>query len=189
MKISIIVPVYNAQAYIDEMLDSILSQSYENWELLLIISKSKDNSLEICRDYAKKNSRINVIEVDASSLGAARNVGVKAAHGEYIMFVDADDFLPDQFVIECFLNKAQKTDADIIVANYKRNVCLRHVHMSVFQQKINRQKIFGFKVSFLWERYLMYGESFIEDHLLNKIVYALLILHMRRISFLICNVV
>lgn len=177
MKVSIIVPVYNAQAYIDEMLDSILSQSYKNWELLLIISKSKDNSLEICRDYAKKNSRINVIEVDASSLGAARNVGVKAAHGEYIMFVDADDFLPDQFVIECFLNKAQKTDADIIVANYKRLwkkrllAACSHECFSTKNQQTEDFRFQGFfsvgTLSYVWGK--LYRRSFIEQ---NHICFA-----------------
>ena len=72
--ISVIVPVYNAQAYLSDMIDSVLSQKFAEWELLLIVSKSEDDSLEICQSYAKKTSKIRVIEMPGGSAGMARNI-------------------------------------------------------------------------------------------------------------------
>ena len=75
MMISVIVPVYNAQAYLSDMIDSVLSQKFAEWELLLIVSKSEDDSLEICQSYAKKTSKIRVIEMPSGSAGMARSNG------------------------------------------------------------------------------------------------------------------
>ncbi len=120
MMISVIVPVYNAQAYLSDMIDSVLSQKFAEWELLLIVSKSEDDSLEICQSYAKKTSKIRVIEMPSGSAGMARNIGLKEAMAEYIMFVDADDLLPDGEVFERFYHRAIESKADIVVSNYMR---------------------------------------------------------------------
>lgn len=116
MMISVIVPVYNAQAYLSDMIDSVLSQKFAEWELLLIVSKSEDDSLEICQSYAKKTSKIRVIEMPSGSAGMARNIGLKEAMAEYIMFVDADDLLPDGEVFERFYHRAIESKADIVVS-------------------------------------------------------------------------
>ena len=191
MKISIIVPVYNAQAYIGSMLDSILSQSYKDWELILVVSKSNDNSLEICQRYARNDSQIHVFEESVSSPGAARNKGLCEATTDYIMFVDADDCLADTQILSRLFTKAQKTGADIVVSNYMRLWKERklkaapHIHFSKKDQQTEDFRFQGFfsvgTLSYVWGK--LYRRS------LNKIIYALRILHMRKINSLICSVV
>lgn len=95
-KVSIIVPVYNAENYLDECIQSILAQDLTNWELILINDGSKDRSLEICRRYEAQDARIDVLDGPNMGVSAARNRGLEAAQGEYIGFVDADDFIAPQ---------------------------------------------------------------------------------------------
>lgn len=91
--ISIIIPIYNASMYLSECLDSILSQDFTDFELLLIDDGSTDNSGEICDEYAEKDTRIKVFHQKNQGVSVARNTGLDYAQGEYLMFVDADDIL------------------------------------------------------------------------------------------------
>lgn len=91
MKISVVVPVYNSEKYISYCVKSVISQTYENWELILVDDGSTDNSLEILKDLAKKDSRIYLIHQENAGPGRARNVGIFHASGEYIVFLDSDD--------------------------------------------------------------------------------------------------
>lgn len=91
MKISVIVPVYNSERYVGRCVDSIIVQTYPDWELLLIDDGSMDSSLEILREYEKQDSRVKVIHQDNMGPGIARNVGISHATGDYIVFVDSDD--------------------------------------------------------------------------------------------------
>lgn len=90
---SIIVPVYNAERYLEECINSIITQDYNAWELILINDGSRDNSLQICMDYAELDNRIIVINKENSGVSDTRNLGIEMAEGKYILFVDADDFL------------------------------------------------------------------------------------------------
>ena len=92
-KVSIIVPIYNTEKYLKRCVDSILAQSYENLEVILIDDGSKDNSPAICDDYAKKDNRIVVVHKQNGGLSSARNAGLNVATGDYIGFVDSDDFI------------------------------------------------------------------------------------------------
>ncbi len=92
---SLIVPVYSVEKYIEECLDSILQQTYTNFEVLCVIDGSPDNSGEICNKYASQDSRIKVIYQENQGAAAARNTGLENATGEYIHFVDPDDRLPN----------------------------------------------------------------------------------------------
>lgn len=182
MKISIIVPVYNAQAYLSDMLDSILSQSYREWELLLIVSKSKDNSLEICQHYARNYSQIRVFEEKLSSPGAARNKGLCEAQADYIMFVDADDYLANEEILSRLFCRAQESGADIVVANYmrlwkgKRLNAAPHVCFSEKGQQTEDFRFQGFfsvgTLSYVWGK--LYRRDFIEKNHIRfaNIVYA-----------------
>ena len=91
--ISLIIPVYNAQTYLPRCLDSVLAQTHQNLEIILIDDGSADKSGEICDEYAQKDARIRVIHQKNAGVSAARNAGLRVAKGEYIGFVDADDFI------------------------------------------------------------------------------------------------
>lgn len=93
--VSIIVPAYNAENYIRECIGSVLGQSYAKWELLIVDDGSTDETPVICKEYAAKDSRIHVFSQIQGGVSAARNTGLRNASGEFIAFVDADDFLPE----------------------------------------------------------------------------------------------
>lgn len=110
--ISIIVPIYNSAAFLPKCLDSILNQTYQNIEILLIDDGSSDNSREICNRYAKKDTRITVVHKKHEGVSAARNSGLKIAVGDWIGFVDSDDFIePDMY--SYLLSLAQDNQAEI----------------------------------------------------------------------------
>lgn len=113
--ISVIVPVYNAEKTLKQCVDSILSQEYKDFELLLIDDGSKDYSSVICDDYAAKDSRVHVFHKPNGGVSSARNLGLDHAQGEWITFADSDDFLdPDYFV-----NIEACEQYDLIINNYK----------------------------------------------------------------------
>ena len=89
--ISIIVPIYNVENYLRQCLDSILNQTYQNFECLLINDGSPDNSADICREYAIKDSRFKYFEKENGGLSDARNYGIRQSTGSYLTFVDSDD--------------------------------------------------------------------------------------------------
>ncbi len=90
-KLSIVIPIYNSETWLKDCIDSILTQDYQDYELILVDDGSTDNSGEICDSYAAEDNRIKVLHIENGGLGNARNVGIKNARGEYILFVDADD--------------------------------------------------------------------------------------------------
>lgn len=93
MRFSIVVPIYNVEKYLKDCIDSVLVQSYSDYELILVDDGSPDNCPRICDDYAYKDSRIRVIHKENGGLSAARNTGIQYANGEYIVFLDGDDCL------------------------------------------------------------------------------------------------
>jgi len=103
MKVSVIIPNYNASGVIAQTLDSLLSQTYTNWEALIVDDCSTDNSVEIIKSYAQKDKRIKLIQCNANNRGPAipRNMGIAAAQGDYIAFLDSDDlWLPEKLEIQ-----------------------------------------------------------------------------------------
>ena len=96
--ISVVIPVYNAEKYLKECVDSVLAQTYSNYEILLIDDGSADNSPEICDRYAESNSKIKVIHQKNSGVAEARNNGIREAKGEYIAFLDCDDWWEKEFL-------------------------------------------------------------------------------------------
>ena len=91
--ISVIVPIYNVEDYLDRCVDSIINQTYSNLEIILVDDGSPDNCPKMCDDYAKKDSRIKVVHKENGGLSDARNAGMKVATGEYISFIDSDDWI------------------------------------------------------------------------------------------------
>ncbi len=113
IKISVIVPVYNVEKFLRECLDSILSQTLAEIEVVAINDGSPDNSLSILREYEKKDSRIIVIDKQNEGVGKARNDGIKKARGEFIAFMDSDDFYPSDDILETLYISAVKNNVKI----------------------------------------------------------------------------
>lgn len=111
--ISVIVPVYNVEQYLPKCIDSILAQTYENLEIILVEDGTRDSSGLICDEYAKKDSRIRVIHKENGGLSSARNAGMEIARGEYFGFVDSDDWIEPE-MYETLLAYSQKHDADVV---------------------------------------------------------------------------
>ena len=118
-KISVIVPVYNASTYIGRCIESVQAQTYKKWELILVDDGSKDDSLNICSEYASKDTRIHVIHQDNAGPGIARNTGIDMANGEYIVFIDSDDYID-----RAYFDLLSKHDEDVVfidLRNYDEN--------------------------------------------------------------------
>ena len=117
--ISIIVPVYNVEKLLENCINSIINQTYTFWELILIDDGSKDNSGNICNQYVQKDSRIHVIHQQNHGVSYARKVGVEASIGEWICFIDSDDWIHEQFFT--YLHRAiTENAADIALCDFKR---------------------------------------------------------------------
>ena len=113
-KVSIIVPVYNVEIYLEETLESLTKQSFDSYEIILVDDGSTDSSSDIIKQYIKKNNNIKYIYQENKGPGAARNKGIENAIGEYIIFCDSDDILPVDSV-EMRYNLIKSSDSDIVV--------------------------------------------------------------------------
>lgn len=121
MKLSVIIPCYNVEQYLDRCLDSVTHQSYDNLEIILIDDGSTDNTGELCDKWSKQDSRIKVIHKNNEGLGLARNSGLKVATGNYIAFVDSDDYI-DMTMYEKLMNKALVKEADIVYCGHYKQL-------------------------------------------------------------------
>lgn len=117
MKISVIIPVYNTEKYLRECLDSVLAQTFTDFEVLVINDGSTDSSGKICDEYAEKDSRIKVFHKENGGVSSARNLGLDHAKGEWICFVDSDDEVLED-ALQNYVDSIKSTDADIIISNY-----------------------------------------------------------------------
>lgn len=115
--VTVVIPVYNVENYISKCLDSIISQTYKNLEIIVVNDGTKDGSLKICEEFAKKDARIRVITQENGGLSAARNTGIKNATGKYICFVDSDDYVDKDYVYQ-MLKAINKEDADICSCDF-----------------------------------------------------------------------
>ena len=118
--VSIIVPVYNVEPWLNKCIDSLIAQSYKDIEILLINDGSTDKSGNICDEYLNKSNIISVFNNKNRGLSYSRNFGIKNSKGKYIMFVDSDDFISDSNVIEKFVEILEKEKSDFIYTSYCR---------------------------------------------------------------------
>jgi glycosyltransferase involved in cell wall biosynthesis len=116
-KVSIVVPIFNTEKFLVECLNSILVQTYKNIELILINDGSTDGSLDICKGFAEKDNRIIIIDKENTGVSNSRNVGIKKATGEYITFVDSDDWI-EQNAIEVMVRSLEKNEVDVVRTNF-----------------------------------------------------------------------
>ena len=119
--ISIIIPVYNTDKYLKKCLNSILSQSFKDFEVICVNDGSNDNSLEILNLYRQKDERVIVISKNNEGQGIARNKGLEVANGKYVMFIDSDDWL-ENYALEKFYNKMEEDKCDVLLFNVYRYI-------------------------------------------------------------------
>lgn len=115
--ISVIVPVYNVEKYLDKCINSLINQSYKKLEIILIDDGSTDNCGKICDEYALKDNRIKVIHKENEGLSAARNLGIAISKGDYIIFIDSDDWVDKEILLK-LLKLIKKYNSDIAVCDY-----------------------------------------------------------------------
>lgn len=125
-KISVIVPVYKVEKYLDRCVESIVNQTYKNLEIILVDDGSPDNCPKMCDEWAKKDSRIKVVHKQNGGLSDARNSGIDTASGEYLCFIDSDDYIDINFVEVLFKNLAD-TESDMSICAFRK----------VYEDKIN----------------------------------------------------
>ena len=132
--VSIIVPVYNVERYLRQCLDSLVNQTYQNNEIICVDDGSTDASSEILTEYALKNSKVRVIRQENSGLSAARNVGFSFATGEYVMYVDGDDWI-DVRTCEKAVFKAEEYAADLVMWPYIREFPNHSASKAIFPEE------------------------------------------------------
>lgn len=137
-KISIIVPVYNVEKYLDRCVQSLVSQTYDNLEIILVDDGSLDSCPAICDEWASKDNRIKVIHKENSGVSSSRNAGLKLASGDYIGFVDGDDFV-DIDMYEKLLNAILQNNSDMSVCGYKNFYDDKNISKKVHE--INLKKL------------------------------------------------
>ena len=177
--ISVIVPVYNVEKYLRECLDSILNQTHKNLEVICIDDGSKDDSLSILNEYAAKDSRVIVIPQKNAGAGAARNRGIAEAKGDYLSFLDSDDFF-EKDMLERAYTKIEKTDADFVLYDSKEylmdankfivgpisvNKELLPMNMEVFTYQDIKGCIFRSMIGWAWDK--LFKADFVRENNLH----------------------
>lgn len=114
MEITVVIPVYNVSAYLRKCVDSVIAQTFKDYEIILVDDGSTDNSGEICDEYANKYPFISVIHQENKGLGGARNTGIEAAKGKYIYFLDSDDYIHSELLEICY-SKAEENNYDMVL--------------------------------------------------------------------------
>ena len=144
--ISIIIPVYNVEKYLRRCLDSVLNQTFTDWQAICVNDGSPDGSGEILAEYAARDSRFIIVNKENGGLSDARNAGLPHATGEYIMYLDSDDFIHPQ-TMEIAYHMARRDNSDIVSFTYDRvyrpQLMVRHVlglgqHAAFFQNILPR---------------------------------------------------
>lgn len=153
-KISIIVPVYNVEQYLDECIKSILKQSYKNFELILINDGSNDNSGKICDYFASIDKRIRVIHTNNQGVSASRNKGIRYSNGDYIMFCDSDDWI-EYNLIESLYENIQSSNSDIIFSGLYRDIYVGEEKIKNLSYGISDEIIVNMKEFHKYLRYVM----------------------------------
>ena len=163
--VSVIIPVYNVEKYLDKCLDSIINQTYKNLEIICINDGSIDSSFEILQKYAQKDNRIKLVNQENKGLGATRNVGLEIAEGEFISFIDSDDFVDKNLYKNCIEKIAP--DIDVIVfgaktVNLKKNKIYSGQYSSKrFHENFNLKDLFNI-YTVAWNK--LYRHSFLKEH-------------------------
>ncbi len=157
--ISVIIPVYNVEKYLARCLDSIIYQAYSNLEIILVDDGSPDNSGKICDDYAEKDNRVRVIHKENGGVSSARNIGIEVAKGDYITFVDSDDYILDNHFLQFV--KSEKNSNDMVISSFivKRGDVIHRINYDyrdlVLSKCTNDEEIILFDPSmcYVWNKF------------------------------------
>ena len=143
MKVSIIIPVYNTEKYLKRCLNSVINQTLKDIEILIVLDGSNDKSINICNEYKKNDGRILIFEKENEGLGLTRNYGLQRASGEYVAFLDSDDFVDLDFYEKMF-NSASKNNAEIAIGEFKYHTYDNKVYQTsictLSDKKLNNPK-------------------------------------------------
>ena len=169
--VSIIVPVYNSYRFLSKCLNSIIKQTYADLDIVIIDDGSTDKSGDICDRFAKKDKRIRVFHKENEGVSVARNLGINKARGEYIVFVDSDDWLSFN-AIEIMLSDILSTETDLVVCNYVFVTLFKNVKtinpIKIQQYDIRKKEDLSlfFNSSFSWRGPCskIYKKSIIDEH-------------------------
>mgnify|MGYP003300405427 CR=1 FL=1 len=144
--ISVIVPIYNVELYLSKCLDSVINQTYKNLEIILIDDGSVDNCPIICDKYAKKDKRIKVIHKDNKGVSSARNYGLEIATGNYVIFIDSDDYIEPTMLEILYINM-KKTNSDISICNYnnvENNISKKGSLIEINNSKLSKEEFYNY---------------------------------------------
>ena len=194
-KISVIIPVYNVEKYLRECLDSVVNQTLRDIEIICVNDGSTDNSLEILKEYEKQDSRIKIIDKKNEGAGAARNLGLKSATGDYVIFFDSDDYM-DITTLEKLYQNITDNNADISICksysfsnkNDKKKIDWALINKlvnnkTVFPPQEVNKYIFQFCVGWPWDK--LYRKEFLLE---NKLQFQIL-KHTEDTSFVLLSLV
>ena len=174
---SIITPVYNREKHIGIAIESVLHQSFSNWELIIIDDGSTDGTYALCQKYAEADSRIRCFRTENSGVSVARNQGLDRAHGKYVLFLDSDDTFHENALSVLYSNISVHTDTDMIcfgtdsVADWwaaqccegKKRLCPKEIREQYLPTHINiYPQDTSFLLNFIWNKCYRYG--FLKDH-------------------------
>ena len=161
--ISIIIPVYNVEKYLRECLDSVLAQTYQNWEAICVNDGSPDNSGAILDEYAKKDKRFVVIHKENEGTAIARATAINNSKGEWIAYLDADDYVSEKY-LETLYNRSQTKNADVVYCYYTE------VKGDFFQNR--KKKIKKTNIKNIGKIYLITGPmKIIKKEIFNKVIF------------------
>lgn len=138
---SIIVPIYKVEKYLEICIDSIIGQSFCNFELILVDDGSPDTCGEICDRYSSSDTRVKVVHKENGGLSSARNAGLDIATGKYVIFIDSDDFWDDASALEHIHINLTETDADVLVFTAKRYYESEDKYTYIITSDVDRTKI------------------------------------------------
>lgn len=165
--ISVIIPVYNAQDGIKRCIDSLLNQSFKNFEIILLNDGSKDNSLNILKEYELKYSFVRVIDKQNEGVAVTRNKGILLAEGEYIMFMDNDDFVDSDY-LETFYQAIHEKKLDLVIGGYKR---VNQDNQIIFSQDIQQSEWSKYIITAPWAK--VYRTEFLKTNNLEFFDYGI----------------
>ena len=143
MKFSFIIPVYRVEDYLQQCVESVLGQTCQDFEMVLVDDGSPDSCPTLCDEWAKKDSRIQVVHKQNGGLSSARNEGLKVAQGEYVIFLDSDDWWCDRTALERIAGKIEETRADVVLFSSKKYYTRddRYVEAATRHDELSKQGI------------------------------------------------